>query len=86
MHMDLSPLDTSADVDALQHAFWRRLGGPARVELMLQMCDDARAIALEGIRMRHPHLTEEQARGALLRLIYGDELYEAAYVARGRIG
>lgn len=44
------------------------------------------AVALDGIRTRHPHLTEEQAPGALLRLIYGDELYEAAYVARGRIG
>ncbi len=48
------------------------MGPERRVELMAQMCDDARDIALSGIRARHPDYDEKRARRALFRLLLGD--------------
>lgn len=76
--------DTSDDARRAQEAAWRRLGPEGRVRLMAEMSDDLRAVALAGIRARQSGLTDEEARGALLRLVLGDALYEAAYLARGR--
>lgn len=77
--------DTAPDVRRAQELAWRRLGADGRVRLMLQMSDELREVALAGIRHREPELTETQARGRLLRTLLGDDLYEAAYVARGRV-
>ncbi len=77
--------DTSPDARRAQESVWRRLGPEGRVELMARLSDELREIALAGIRSREPALTETQARGKLLRAVLGDELYEASYVARGRV-
>jgi hypothetical protein len=77
--------DTAPDVRRAQESTWRRLGAEGRVRLMLQLSDELREVALAGIRRREPDLTETQARGRLLRTLLGDELYEVAYVARGRV-
>jgi hypothetical protein len=77
--------DTSPEARAAQEAVWRRLGPAGRVALMCRMSDEARVLTIAGIRHREPHLTELEAQGRMLRLVLGDELYEAAYVARGRI-
>ena len=72
--------------DRAQESAWRRLGAEGRIRLMLQLSDELREVALAGIRGREPDLSEAQARGWLLRALLGDELYEAAYLARGRAG
>lgn len=77
--------DTAPDVRRAQESVWRRLGAEGRVRLMLQLSDELREVALAGIRRREPDLSEAQARAKLLRTLLGDELYEAAYVARGRM-
>ncbi len=46
------------------------------------MSEQARQIAMDGIRHRHPEYTDEQVRHAMYRLTLGDELYEAAWPDR----
>jgi hypothetical protein len=55
------------------------MGPEARVELMARMSEDARRIALQGIRSRHPDYDDRTARQALLRLVLGDDLVRAAW-------
>jgi hypothetical protein len=77
--------DTAPDVRRAQESAWRRLGSEGRIRMMLQLSDELREVALAGIAHREPDLSEAEARGRLLRALLGDELYEAAYVARGRV-
>jgi hypothetical protein len=51
----------------------------ARVELAVKMSEDARAIASAGIAARHPEYTPADIRYALLRLLYGDDLFQRAW-------
>lgn len=77
--------DTAPDVRRAQESAWRRIGAEGRIRLMVKLSDELREVALAGIRSREPDLSDAQARGRLLRTLLGDELYEAAYVARGRV-
>ncbi len=63
-------LDTSAEADALQRAIQRRLGGPSRLRLALDMSVAARALALARLRQRHPDYSELELKKALLRLMF----------------
>ena len=54
--------------------------GPAkRVETAVAMSQDARAIAMAGIRARHPDYNELQVKQALFRLTLGDRLFKVAW-------
>jgi hypothetical protein len=59
--------DTGADAEAFQREIQRRLGGPARLRLALEMCVAARTMALARLRLRYPHSSELDLRKALLR-------------------
>jgi len=52
----------------------RRLDGPKRLEMALRMSDDSRAVALAGIRHRHPDWTDEEVHRELLRRLLGRAL------------
>jgi len=49
------------------------------VELAFEMCSEARNLSIAGMRQRDPALSEQEARGRLLRRLLGDALYTAAY-------
>jgi hypothetical protein len=55
------------------------MGPGRRVEIGHQMSLDARAIASDGIRHRHPDYDESMVRWALFRLLLGDELFRRAW-------
>jgi hypothetical protein len=74
--------DTTADARQAQCAALRALGPARRLELALEMSEQARAIALQGLRARRPDLGRREARALLLRRLLGDALFEAAW--RGR--
>jgi len=57
----------------------RALGGPGRVELAFRMSEEARRIAIAGLRSRQPELSEAEARARILRRILGPDLFDAAY-------
>lgn len=66
--------DTSAAAGEAQRAGFRRLSGSERVALALQMSDEARALAADGVRHRHPDASEAEVEGAVRRLMLGDQL------------
>jgi hypothetical protein len=74
--------DTAAAALEVQRATLRALGPARRVELAIEMSEQARATAIQGIMDRQPGLGPEQARARLLRRLLGDDLFDAAW--RGR--
>lgn len=74
-------MDTSPDAAAVRTELYRRMSGEQRVAIAANMSATARAIALDGIRGRHPEYDDAQARWALFRLLVGDVLFRRAWPA-----
>ena len=70
--------DTEDGARAAQVAALRRLGPSRRARLAAEMSEDARRIAFEGEKRRHPQLSAEEARRAVLERIWGADLVAAA--------
>lgn len=68
------PSDTTPEAAALQMAVLRRLSPGQRIELALEMSQQAREISAEGWRRRHPGSTRAEAERAIARLLLGEEL------------
>jgi hypothetical protein len=75
----VSPRDTTLDAAAVQAAVYRRMSAEQRLEQGIRMSEDARAIALDAIRRRHPDYLDHEAKLALFRLLLGDELFTRAW-------
>jgi len=71
--------DTSAEARRVQRDAQARLGPSALVELAFEMSEQAREIAITGMRSRTPGLSRAEARVRLLRRVLGEDLYRAAY-------
>ncbi|MEZ4463438.1 MAG: hypothetical protein R3F60_00795 [bacterium] len=67
--------DTHPRARAHLTAMYQRLTLSQRAAMGMQMSTDARLLALEAIRQRHPEYSEDDARLALGRLWLGDELF-----------
>jgi hypothetical protein len=76
--------DTAAAAREVQLAALRALDPARRVELAIEMSEQARATAIQGIIARQPGLGPEQARARLLRRLLGDDLFDAAWRCRTR--
>jgi hypothetical protein len=66
--------DTTAAARDAQVAAARRLAPSERLRLAAEMSEDARRIAIDGERRRHPELTEAEARQVVFRRLWGAEL------------
>jgi len=75
----VSSRDTTPDAAAVRTAVYRSMSDEQRVSIGAQMSEDARAIALDAIRQRHPDYDERQASFALFRLLLGDELFRRVW-------
>ena len=71
--------DTSRAARAVQSEAQRRVGPAGRVELAIEMSEQARAISIEGVMAREPGLKPEEARARVLRRLLGDGLYDACW-------
>lgn len=71
--------DTSHAARAVQREAQRRLGPAARVELAIEMSEQARAISISGALARDPGLSPAAARERLLRRLLGDALFAACW-------
>jgi hypothetical protein len=71
--------DTSSDAHRAQLASLSRMSPALRIELAFAMSEQARAVAIAGIRARNPDLDEDSARLVLARSLLGDELFRAAW-------
>lgn len=72
--LKMRPYDTDPAAHQAQMRVYRLMGPEARVRLAFEMSEDVRRIALEGIRSRHPEYDDHQARRALFRLLFGEDL------------
>jgi hypothetical protein len=71
--------DTDLDADTVQLEAYRRMGGMGRAQVAFRLSDQARRIAMAGIRARHPDYDERRVLLAWARLVHGDELVRAVW-------
>ena len=74
MHMDTSPA-----VEAVQFKLYREAPVWKKWELVNQLNQTARTLALSGLRERHPHAASEVLQRLLADMILGPELAERVY-------
>jgi len=74
-----SAADTTPEADAVQFAVYRRMSDARRLELSLQMSDDARLITAAGIRAHHPEYTDANVEDALRLMMLGPHLFHMAW-------
>lgn len=65
-----TPLDTTPDAAALLEQAYRELGLEGRFRIAVALSDFTHALAVAGIRQRHPKLTDEDARRKLAEVLY----------------
>jgi hypothetical protein len=63
--------DTSPAAHARQLELYRRVGPERRAEIAAELSEAIREISREGVRSRHPELSEEEITRELLRIFYG---------------
>ena len=73
------PADTHPDAHAVQIALIRGMDADTKFRQIVQMCEDARALGISGIRARHPEYSEDQVKQASHRLFLGDELFREVW-------
>ncbi len=71
--------DTSPEARRVLYDLYRRMPLGRRLELVFDMCDTGRALAIAGLRMRHPEATEEELQRLWARQHLGQELFERVY-------
>jgi hypothetical protein len=65
------PRDTTPEAALLHEESLRQLGPAGRLKIALELSDFTHAMAVAGIRRRHPEYSEEQARHELAEMLYG---------------
>jgi len=71
--------DTAPDVERMQIEHLRRLPTWRKLALVGEMNRTVQAMALAGLRQRHPDDTQEQRRRRLATLLLGPELATRVY-------
>ena len=66
----MTPRDTSPEAAAAQIAAQRRLSGPERLDIALQMSVLARELVEAGVRAVHPDWTDDRVKKELLRRLF----------------
>ncbi len=67
------PLDTTVAAAALHEDAYRELGPGGRLRIALELSDFTQALAVAGIRSRHPEYSDEDARRKLAEILYTAE-------------
>jgi len=81
-----SKSDTSPEAQRVQYDLYRRMPLGRRLELVFDMCDTGRLLAMAGLRMRHPNTSEEETWHLWARQHLGEELYEQVYGKQNGFG
>ena len=71
--------DTSPEARRVQCELYRRMPLGRRLELVFDMCDTGRLLAIAGLRMRCPDATDEELKRLWARQHLGEELFEEVY-------
>jgi hypothetical protein len=70
--------DTSPEAARVYFALLRRMGPAGRARKGAELTETMRRVLADGIRYRHPEYTEEQVWQAVLRRVFGEELFRLA--------
>lgn len=73
------PLDTHVEARRVQVAIWREMSAADKAATIDRLSGEVRALALAGIRQRHPDATELEQQRYLAVLLHGPEVVEAAF-------
>lgn len=73
--------DTHPDAERVQIELLRRAPAWRKLEMLGQLNETARTLALSGLRQRYPQATPEELRRRLADLLLGSELAERVYGA-----
>jgi hypothetical protein len=71
--------------DTTDEALWehikglRRLGISGRAAMTFELSDNLRQIVRDGVRHRHPNWDEAQVKREVLRIVFGDRLFNEAF-------
>ncbi len=71
--------DTTPDALAVQYEIYRRMSPAKKLQLIFDMYEMGKHLAMAGIRMRNPDATEEQVWRIWARQHLGSELFETVY-------
>lgn len=66
--------DTSPEAARRQAEVLAGMTGAERVAVAVEMAEEAKAIAIAGIRARRPGLSPDEVAREWLRMLYGDEV------------
>jgi hypothetical protein len=64
-------LDTSARVATIHLELYRAAGEAKRAEIMADLSDALRDLAVAGVRQRHPEYDENEVQEEVLAVFYG---------------
>lgn len=82
------PADTSVEARRVQVAAWRAMSPAQKAEIVDRLSGEVRALALGGIRQRHPDASDLEQQRYLAVLLHGPELVRDAFgwdpATRGR--
>lgn len=71
--------DTHPEMEALLARLLREAPPWRKMQMLVQLNAAARAVALAGLRRRHPNASEAELRRPLADLLLGEELAAKAY-------
>jgi hypothetical protein len=74
--------DTSPEARRVQYDLYRQMPLGRKIELICDMYDMGKQLAMAGLRMRYPDASEEEIWHLWARQHLGDELYEEVYGKR----
>lgn len=71
--------DTPPEIEAILMERMRKMSGLEKWRMVAELNAAVRAMALAGLRQRHPNASEAELRRRLAGLLLGEELAELAY-------
>ena len=71
--------DTSPDAERVQFQIWREMPAWRKLELVAQMNETVRELAMLGLRQRYPNASRDELKRRYLTLILGEELSTRVY-------
>ncbi|MBM3181085.1 MAG: hypothetical protein FJZ86_12110 [Chloroflexi bacterium] len=66
--------DTHPKMEALQIQLWRQASPTRKMQMLAQLNQSARLLALTGLRAQYPQASETELRRKLAGLLLGEEL------------
>ncbi len=71
--------DTHPKMEALQIELWRTASPTRKMQMLAQLNQSARLLALAGLRSRYPQIGEADLRRRLAGLLLGEEIASKVY-------